>query len=190
MWFPYTGHWDEMLDHRDRWKELVNLFLIGGWLLYNVVLFSATHQHESAIGIHTSPPSWASLPPPTPSHPSRLSQSPGCSLHHTANSPWLCIFTSVSSVVSDSLWPHGLQHARLPYGNVYVSMPLSPFIPPSPSPAVSVSLFSMSASFLPLQIGSSGSFFYILYICVNIWYLFFSFWLISFWNRLSIHPPH
>ena len=35
---------------------------------------SAIHQHESAIDIHISPPSWTSLSPPTPSHPSRLSQ--------------------------------------------------------------------------------------------------------------------
>ena len=27
---------------------------------------------------------------------------------------WSCSFISVQSVVSDSLWPHGLQHARLP----------------------------------------------------------------------------
>ena len=33
---------------------------------------SATNQHESAVGIHMSPPSWTSLPPPAPSHPSRL----------------------------------------------------------------------------------------------------------------------
>ena len=32
-------------------------FLIGGYLLYNVVLVSATQQHESAISIHISPPS-------------------------------------------------------------------------------------------------------------------------------------
>ena len=36
------------------------------------MLVSATHQHESAIGMHMSPPSWTSLPP---SHPSRWSQS-------------------------------------------------------------------------------------------------------------------
>ena len=40
------------------------------------MLVSAIHQHESAIGTHLSPPSWTSLPPPTPSHPSRLSPSP------------------------------------------------------------------------------------------------------------------
>ena len=32
-------------------------FLIGGKLLYNVVLVSAIHQCESAISIHMSPPS-------------------------------------------------------------------------------------------------------------------------------------
>ena len=42
--------------------------LIGGELLYNPVLVSAIHQHESATGIHMSPPSWPSLLPPTTSH--------------------------------------------------------------------------------------------------------------------------
>ena len=36
---------------------LIYLFLIGRYLLYIVVLVSAIHQHESAIGIHTSLPS-------------------------------------------------------------------------------------------------------------------------------------
>ena len=44
-------------------------------MLYNIVLISAVHQLESAVGIHMSPPSGSSLLPPTPSHPSRLSQS-------------------------------------------------------------------------------------------------------------------
>ena len=75
---------------------LINKFLIEGWLLYNVVLVSAIHQHESAIGIHMSSPSWTSLPPPTPSHPSRLSQSTGLSsLSHTANSHWQSILHMV-----------------------------------------------------------------------------------------------
>ena len=34
-----------------------NLFLIGGILLYNIVLMSTIYQHESAISIHMSPPS-------------------------------------------------------------------------------------------------------------------------------------
>ena len=48
-------------------------------MLYNIVLLSAVYQHEAATGIHTSPPSQTSLPPPTPtpSHSSRLTQSTG-----------------------------------------------------------------------------------------------------------------
>ena len=41
------------------------------------MLVSAKHQHDSAIVIHVSPPSRTSLPPPFPSHPSWLLQSPG-----------------------------------------------------------------------------------------------------------------
>ena len=55
--------------------SFLNLFSIGGQLLYSIVLVSAIHQHKSAIGIHMSPPSWTFLRPPTPSRPSRLSQS-------------------------------------------------------------------------------------------------------------------
>ena len=48
------------------------------WLTLS--FFSIIQQHESAIGVHISPPSWISLLPPTPSHPSRLSQSTGFEL--------------------------------------------------------------------------------------------------------------
>ena len=43
-------------------------------------MVSAIHQHESTIGIHTSPPSGISLPPPTPPYPSKLLQSTGFQL--------------------------------------------------------------------------------------------------------------
>ena len=36
---------------------LKKLFLIGGSLFYNIVLVPEIHQHESAIGMHMSPPS-------------------------------------------------------------------------------------------------------------------------------------
>ena len=66
------------------------------------MVVSAIHHHESAIGIHMSPSSWTSLPPPTSSHSSRLSQTLDLnSLNHTANSHGLSYFT---------------------YGNVYVLM--------------------------------------------------------------------
>ena len=53
-------------------------------MLYRILLFSVKPQHESAIGIHISPPFWTSLPSSSPSHPSRLIQSPCLSfLRHT-----------------------------------------------------------------------------------------------------------
>ena len=92
------------------------LLLIEGWLLYNIVLVSAIHQHESTTVRHMSPSSWTSLPPFTPSHCSGLSQSPGLS---------------------------SLSHSKLPLagcftqGSVYVSMLLSPFVAHFPYPAAS-----------------------------------------------------
>ena len=41
------------------------------------------------------------------------------------------------------------------------------------------SVLYVCASIAALQIGTSVSFFYIPYVCVNIWYLLFSFWLTS-----------
>ena len=71
------------------------------------------------------------------------------------------------------------------YVSVYASMLLSPFISPSLSsaPPLSISLFSMSVSPFLLceqihQYHPSSSH-YIFYICINIQYLIFSFWLTS-----------
>ena len=59
------------------------------------MLVSAIHQHESAIGIHMSPPKQTSLPPhSTPLHCHRALDL--SSLHHTANSHWLSILYLVS----------------------------------------------------------------------------------------------
>ena len=49
------------------------MFLSGGKSLYNVVLVSAIQQRRSAIIIHVSPPSCASLPCP---HPTSLGWAP------------------------------------------------------------------------------------------------------------------
>ena len=62
-------------------------------LHYNIVLVSALHQDESAIGIHMSPLSWISLPHPIPlrlSHNTDLN-----SLHHMSNSHWLSVLHMV-----------------------------------------------------------------------------------------------
>ena len=61
------------------------------------------------------------------------------------------------------------------------------FAPLTPSPFVSTSPCSMSVSIPTLKISSSALFFYISYICINIWYLFFSFWFISLCLTESIY---
>ena len=81
-------------------------------MLYSSMSISTKHQHESTIGLSMCPPTGTRLPPPYPSHPSRLSQSHSLnSLSHTANSHWLSILHMV----------------------MYVSILLSPYVPPSPS---------------------------------------------------------
>ena len=77
------------------------------WAAIYGVIQSRTRlkQLSSSSSIHTSPPSWSSLPPPTTSHPSRLSQSTSLSsLSHTANPtgslfymwPFICFHAAVS----------------------------------------------------------------------------------------------
>ena len=136
------------------------LFLIDWWLVYNIGLMSVIHQHELTIGVHLSPPSWISLPPPAHSHLPRLLQSPRpSSLSHTANSHWYQL-TCVS---------------------VYAFMLFSPFISPCPSspPALPINLFSMSLP--PLLLCTQICHYHPsrFHICVNIWHLLFSFWLTS-----------
>ena len=45
------------------WTRLSNQTFTFRELLYNIVLISAVQQHESAVSIHTSPPSRISIPP-------------------------------------------------------------------------------------------------------------------------------
>ena len=96
-------------------------------MLYNVVLVSAVWR-ESARSTHMSSPPQTSLPPPAPSHASRLSQGIGLSSFH-----WLSILRMVMDV----------------------SVLLSQFVPPSPSPAVSTVLYVCACSLVSdsLRIG-------------------------------------
>ena len=61
-------------------------------MFYSIALFSTKHRHESTISLPISPSTWTSLPPPPPSHLSRLLLNPGLSsLSYTANCQWLSI---------------------------------------------------------------------------------------------------
>ena len=98
------------------------------------MLVSTKHQHESAVGLLMSPPTWTSLPPSPPSHPSRLLPSPSLSsLSHVANSHWLSVLHMV----------------------MYVSMLFSPYLPHSPSSPTSCvhkSILNVCISIAALQI--------------------------------------
>ena len=94
-------------------KELdMNEWLNWTELLYNIGLIAAIHQHESAIGIHMSPLSWTSLPPPILSHLSRLLQSPSLTSLRYSKFPLAFYFI---------------------YSSVYTSLLLFPSVSPSPS---------------------------------------------------------
>ena len=68
-------------------------------------MVSAIYQRESATGIHRSPPSWTSLPPPTPSHPSRFSQSTGFGFPASYIKFTLAIYFTNSNVYSKGSEP-------------------------------------------------------------------------------------
>ena len=104
----------------------LNFYFIFEDNIYNIVLASAVHQHESVIGTHMPPPSWTFLLPPSPSHPSRFSQS-----------------TRFGFPASYSKFPLVIYFA---YGNVYISMLLSHVIPSSSTPTVSKNLSFICAS--------------------------------------------
>ena len=95
--------------------------VIGGNLLYNIVLVSAAQQCRSVISVHVSPPCWASRP----SLPSGSSQNarPG-SLCDTATSHQLSVLHTVG---------------------VYAMMLLSPFTALFPSPTVGLLTLSSIA---------------------------------------------
>ena len=93
MGFSRQEYWSWSGDLPDPRIELV--LLMSPASAGRFFTTSATWEApESAICIHVSPPSWASLPPPSPSHPSRSLQSNKLSfLCHTTAFHWLLLYT-------------------------------------------------------------------------------------------------
>ena len=107
-----------------RTASLISLLPNG---LLRVFSSTTVQKNQSTISIHISPSSWTSLPLPL-SHPSRSSQN-----------------TKVPVLYSRFLTAIYFTH-----GSVYLSIPISQFVPLSHSPAVSTDPLSMSAFlFLP-----------------------------------------
>ena len=99
--------------------------LVGGQLLYNIVVVFVIHRHELAMDIHVFP---ILIPPPT-------------SL--STWSLWVFPVHQVWALVS--CIPPGLLIC-FTLDNIHVSMLFSWNIPPSPSPTESKSLFCTSVS--------------------------------------------
>ena len=78
--------------------------------------------------VYMCSPSWAPLPPPSPSHPSGSSQCTSPEHPVSCIEPGLAIYST--------------------YDNIHVSMLFSQIIPPSPSPTESKRLFYTSVSLL------------------------------------------
>jgi len=97
------------------------------FLLYNIVLV-LPYINMNPPWVYTCSPSWTPLPPSSPYHPSGSSQ---------CTSPEHPIFCIEPGLV-----------IHFTYDIIYVSMPFSQIIPPSPSPTESNRLFYTSVSFL------------------------------------------
>ena len=106
----------------------LNLFiLIGGWLLYNIVLV-LPYINMNLPRVYTCSQSRTPLPPLFPYHPS------GSSQYTSPKHPVSCIEPRLA--------------IRFLCGIIHVSMPFSQIIPTSPSPTESKRLFYTSVSLL------------------------------------------
>ena len=130
----------------------------------------AIHRHESATGVLVSPiPN--PLPPPSPSHPSGLSQCTGFEC------PISCV--GLGLVICFT------------YGNIHVSMLFSQIIPPLPSPNGSKSLFFISVSLLLSHVQGRHyhlSKFHIYALYTVLVFFFLAYFTLN--NRLKFHPLH
>ena len=129
----------------------------------------AIHRHESATGAHVSP-TWNSLPPPSPPHPSGLSQSTG--------------YECPASCLELALVIH------FTYGNGRVSMLFSQTIPPSPFPTESKSLLFTSVSCCLVYRIIIIVFLNSIYMHLCSVFVFFFLTYLTLFNRLQFHPPH
>ena len=99
--------------------------LVGGQLVYNIVVVFAIHWHESAMDLHVFP---ILIPPPTSLSIPSLWVFP-------VHQPWALVSCIQTGLVIIYM-----------FDNIHVSMLFSQIIPPWPSPIESKSLFYTSVS--------------------------------------------
>ena len=121
--------------------------------------------------VHSVPPSWNPLPPPSSPHPSGLSQSTGFGC------PASCIKLALLIYFT--------------YGNVHILMLFSQIVPPSPSPTES----KVHSLHLYLLCCPACRIIAIVFInSINMyWYTVFVFLFLTYisqYNRFQFHPPH
>ena len=151
-----------------KWTHFLKF--IFNWSLISLQYFIGFFHtsHELAIGIHMSPPSRTSVPPPTPSYPSRLSQNTHLSsLSHTADFHWLSVLHMVVYMF----------HAPLSIRPIFSSSLL----------CSQVCSLCLCLHCWPANKFISTIFLDSIYMCI--WYLSFSFGLTSLWiiGSMFIH---
>ena len=109
---------------------LKQIFFNWRMLALKNFVFCQTSTRISNKGIHISLPLRTSLPSPSASHPSRLTQSPGLSfLSHTANSCWLSFFTYGNASFHFTLSIHLTLSSPFSMSVSLLSMFVSPLLP-------------------------------------------------------------
>ena len=127
------------------------------------MLYSVVQLNDPVICTHISPLFWISFP------------------FRLALSSVLCV---IQWVLISYLSYTKFQYCVYINSNLPIHLTTSPSSPWCPLFVTSVSVFISS-----LQIVSSVPFFYVPYKCVNILYMFFSFWLnFTLYSKLYVHP--
>ena len=122
-------------------------------MLYNVVLVSAVPQHESALCVHRSPPSWASFPLTAPTPPLRVITEPRAERFVLYSNFPLAIFRMLMYICQ--------------WYSFYFFPPLFPLLCP-PTYSLCLRLYSCPANRVISTIFSRFRMYVLIYICFSL----------------------
>ena len=127
-----TGRFFTNWATREVFFFLINLFISIGSYCFTILWWFLAYIDMNQPWVYMCPPLWTPLPPPSPPHPSELSQCTGFECPISFIELGLVIYFT--------------------YGNTHISMLFSQIIPPLPSPTESKCLLFISVSLLPSSI--------------------------------------